>query len=39
MTDPLEIVGADEAPVCVDGVCAVPATADGATEEQEGGDL
>ncbi|GAA3546942.1 hypothetical protein GCM10022196_28930 [Aeromicrobium flavum] len=39
MTDPLEIVGADEAPVCVDGVCAVPPTTDGATEEQGSGDL
>ena len=26
MTGPLEMVGADAAPVCEDGVCEIPAT-------------
>ncbi|SKB08580.1 hypothetical protein SAMN06295964_2233 [Aeromicrobium choanae] len=35
MTGPFEIVGDEDAPTCVDGVCAIePATA-GADEEQE----
>jgi hypothetical protein len=28
VTGPFEILGDDDAPVCVDGVCAVPATQD-----------
>jgi hypothetical protein len=28
VTEPLEIVGDADAPVCVDGVCAVPDAAD-----------
>jgi hypothetical protein len=39
MTDPLEMVGDDAAPTCVDGVCAVSPTDDGVTEEQEDGGL
>ena len=34
MTGPFEIVGDDDAPVCVDGVCEIPRASDGAPEEQ-----
>lgn len=31
MTGPFEILGEDDAPVCVDGVCALPAAQDDET--------
>lgn len=35
MTGPLEMVGADDAQVCVDGVCALPGAADDAPESAD----
>ena len=35
MTGPFEMVG-DDAPVCVDGVCALPAAQGGETDEARG---
>ena len=35
MTGPFEMVGADDAPTCVDGVCAIEPASAGADEEQE----
>lgn len=32
---PLEIVGDEDAPVCVDGVCAVPGAEDDAPDEAD----
>jgi len=34
MTGPFELVGADDAPVCVDGVCALPDAAIGDAPDQ-----
>jgi hypothetical protein len=38
VTGPLEIVGADDAAVCVDGVCALPTTTSAPPEPEAAAD-